>query len=1351
MHLKKQNYVSRTCTEVAYGQDGGVEHLSENKPLSDYRDISAYVLLGDSGAGKTESFKYESQQPGCMYITAREFINFDTEDSWKNKVLFIDGLDEIRAGTINGLVPLDAIRKQLKKLGCPSFRISCREADWLGAGDSQDLNAITSQEGIVVLHLEPLNEEGISKIAQYENPSLNLEKFFEWARKQDFISLLGNPVILKIFIKAVSDDDWPDSRKQAYEMACKEFVLEDNREHRAANRQCMHSTEKILNTAGMLYVHLLISGIEGYALSPENKNKQYPYFNEIFNNNSGLIEHTLKSKLFEHGNSDGLRKPLHRSIAGFLAAGYLNQLIEKKGLPLGRVLSLITSPDGGIVSSLRELYAWLVTVCVNHRESMLSRDPHGVVLYGDVTFFTRQQKEILLHYLYNEATQHPGFRSENWIRSPFGALATPDMEDVFQKIIVSSSRDSANQALIDCVMDSIEYGASYPKLKKSLLNIVKDHTWYSGIRRSALHILFKNYDNSPNNFKEYLTLLEDIKNGITEDSDDDLLGILLLQMYPAVLPVSKVLDYLHKPKNESYCGMYYKFWRDDFVKKSSRNEIAELLDILSNKKEIKGFIRPYSFYDFLGELLTKGLMLWGDSISDSRLYDWLGILLDKYGHSSANQNRQKVTASQWISKKPERYKAILMEGASRLAKGPSSSFHHVYDRLIGVKAPPDIGYWYLEQAIAYKNDEIANGFFREAVSFLELDENQIDFTLDDVFEWVNHHPEFRTTLEDLLVVKGERYDMIIENASSRKKRNKEENQRKLKWITELIKHKEEIKNGTASPAIFHDIAFAYYGHLIEARGDTSHERLQSIFPGRYDMYEVSLTGLKKVINRSDFPSIQDIIKTHIDSRSYYIGQAVLAGLDEIYTQSPDDLNNLTEQQINYALIFYFTEITGNKSLWLEFFLKNNHDLMSDIFIQYATACLKSGKDHITGIYQLAFDELWSKIAIKSVIPILKKFPVRAKTQQIHMLDELLKAALRYECPELLSLIGSKLKTKSMDVMQRSKWFAAGLLLNPKPYEGKVYEFMGGNSKRIHAVAGFLTSRRDQWKYEYKLPETTMGVLIQKMGSLFKPDVKPYGKTYTVTPAMDAVNLVSSLINKLSAIESVDANSELERLVELPDLANWKDQLRGALYHQRKAMRDAVFQVPDIFQVRKTLDNAEPANAADLMSITQTHLYGLANYIRHGSTKDYMQYWREDRPQIENACRDALLSDLKKLLAPLKIDASKEGYYADEKRADIKVSYNDGEGFNVPIEIKLSESRELWSALWEQLIKKYTRDPGAQGYGIYLVFWFGIEFIAPPPYGKKPKSALELKDMLLGMMSEDERRLIGLCVIDCSKH
>ena len=119
------------------------------------------------------------------------------------------------------------------------------------------------------------------------------------------------------------------------------------------------------------------------------------------------------------------------------------------------------------------------------------------------------------------------------------------------------------------------------------------------------------------------------------------------------------------------------------------------------------------------------------------------------------------------------------------------------------------------------------------------------------------------------------------------------------------------------------------------------------------------------------------------------------------------------------------------------------------------------------------------------------------------------------------------------------------------------------------------------------------------------------------------------------------------------------------------------------------------------------------------------------------------------LAPFGVDAAPEGRYADEKRSDIRVSFG---GFNVPIEIKKSSHRNLWSAIGSQLIAKYTRDPGADGHGIYVVFWLGNEPepCQMPGSGRRPKSAADLEERLRATLAPEERHLIGVRVIDIAR-
>jgi hypothetical protein len=107
--------------------------------------------------------------------------------------------------------------------------------------------------------------------------------------------------------------------------------------------------------------------------------------------------------------------------------------------------------------------------------------------------------------------------------------------------------------------------------------------------------------------------------------------------------------------------------------------------------------------------------------------------------------------------------------------------------------------------------------------------------------------------------------------------------------------------------------------------------------------------------------------------------------------------------------------------------------------------------------------------------------------------------------------------------------------------------------------------------------------------------------------------------------------------------------------------------------------------------------------------------------------------------------------AADKRADIVVLTPDG--LKLPVEVKRDTHRDLWSAARNQLARLYARDPGSQGYGVYLVFYFGPDRgsgITPHPNGALlADSPEELKRALDASVPAEHRDRITCAVVDVS--
>src|SRR5579872_4656925 len=68
-----------------------------SRPFFDFRESSTLVLLGDPGSGKTYVFNEAAKAEGGRFLKARTFLSMPS-DMLKGQALFIDGLDEKRAG-----------------------------------------------------------------------------------------------------------------------------------------------------------------------------------------------------------------------------------------------------------------------------------------------------------------------------------------------------------------------------------------------------------------------------------------------------------------------------------------------------------------------------------------------------------------------------------------------------------------------------------------------------------------------------------------------------------------------------------------------------------------------------------------------------------------------------------------------------------------------------------------------------------------------------------------------------------------------------------------------------------------------------------------------------------------------------------------------------------------------------------------------------------------------------------------------------------------------------------------------------------------------------------------------------
>jgi hypothetical protein len=250
--------------------------------------------------------------------------------------------------------------------------------------------------------------------------------------------------------------------------------------------------------------------------------------------------------------------------------------------------------------------------------------------------------------------------------------------------------------------------------------------------------------------------------------------------------------------------------------------------------------------------------------------------------------------------------------------------------------------------------------------------------------------------------------------------------------------------------------------------------------------------------------------------------------------------------------------------------------------------------------------------------------------------------------------------------------------------------------------------------------------------------------------------VRAAIKALQGEVGAEAGRLLANLVQDPRLANWRPEVRHAQAQQAAQTRDHNFQYPMPSSIHASVSGGPPINASDLQAVVMEEIERLRRELRTDDIMPWRHYWNRNSqgkvttPLIENDCRDQLLERLRDRLARYHIAASiPEARRGDETRADIL--FLSHAGCNLPLEAKRHYHADIWLAASTQL-QRYALSEGADGFGIYLVFWFGNE-VSPTPSrpdgGDGPETAQELEHMLRNDLPQVVRNRLEVIVFDVS--
>jgi len=1326
--------------------DPSDEGNSGTRLFSSFLTVPNIVLLGDPGAGKTHLFNFFANQTGGKTLHARDFLNLDPSTLSGFQVLFIDALDEKRAGRGDQRT-VDSIIRKLLIVKPGQLRIACRASDWLGAIDLAAFAPyFQANGGHTVLSLAPMSEGEQQEVLRSRGVA-NADAFLAEAKRRGLDELLGNPQNLVMLADVVAQGAWPSSRFELFDKAV-DVLLSEHNPHRTVRSEDAFSPKELRDAAGALCAVRIVSDIDGISISDFDSNPRFPSYRRIELNERVKLKAALSRRAFVAGPAQDVFDYSHRTIAEFLAARWLVDQVRGGGLPLGRVRTLL-GVDGRPSSELRGLHAWLAILLPEDAEILIRSDPFGVLSYGDARHLSPTSRRVLLSALAALQSQDPWFRGDNWSTHAIAGLSAPDMADAFRDVL---RRPDAGHSLRTVVLDALAEGEPIAALSPELLAIIADPSLSYAERYRAVDALFRCGDEAQ---KQLVSTFKGLQRS---PNDVRLRSHIIQKLSSKSFGAGDLLALLADAVELGEELPTGALWRLDNA--IADDEIANVLDALSQLSFASAFENARDAGDalhFFDALIARYLTRHPD-ISGKTLAGWLG---SRARLAPYQISRTGTVHTMLKSNEAALVRLIDFEVEQMSDQDSPWTFYHNLCKLSLFSISDDLLLARLKDGIKRTEGQKRSTLYPLALSlafgigppayeqFVDL----VEFAEGDDSLVAARLSACSCPLDDWRVADARRRIASQDEKSAQQHRNRHD----------FEKASVEIRTGTHL-AWLSWLGRIYYAEFADVdREALPHQRLVHQL-GEANA-KVALDGFVAVASRMQVTALADVVHLERNSQWHPWWLAMKAGLDELAAAGVDLSRfppQFIESMIAIDCIHPVFVHKGNTSTvfehaWKRFFVDAHPQLAISAYEALARSALERSTESIYGLHELLSTESLAANRAEKAKALLRDYP----DQSWNTLRRLVPAALEGSGQREIADLARRGIAGTIGTLPRTDayilWLALGYTYERSQFQELVTNLDPADRTRfIWSLRDVLTSTKWTEDGPPNIGPDRLVEIARLTAAAFPRSEHPTTGWSGDTNPWDASEFVQGILNRLALDGSSSAMTALQALATCPELATYREHALHASSVQLVRRIDSQFNQPSFESALEVFSKGRPVSSADLQALVLAHLDDIGVRIASGNSDAFKRFWNENGrggikdPKPEESARDVLLDLLRERLYPLSLTVEPEGHMARDKRADIVISQK---GLKGVIEIKRQSHGEVWTAINTQLDRLYARDPDTQGCGVYCVLWYGSKhrpsIRACPDCGASPGSAREMQSRLQALVPPDRAAKIRAIVIDVS--
>lgn len=1290
------------------------------------------VILGEAGMGKSRLLA-ELAVDGCKFVSARRLIGAADPKSLVGNAttVLIDALDE--APSFKEGDAVDRVFMALERAGYPHFVLSCRVEDWQGATGT---SMIREHYGTppLELYLTPLDRPQIEQFFAHSVGADKATSAYAYYEERQLEEWLGNPQTLEMVERVAREGKFPETSSKLFEQFIDLCWRDSNDIKREANKS-LPTKETVLDILGSAFAQLILTGSRALVLAAASEiaTSEYSVDNlESFPGVTSWADAAGNRLIRTIPGEDKRFTYLHRRIGEYLGAQWLSKYANTT-VKRERLLNRL-SKNGIVPASLRGIFGWL-SLDSHLAKHIITTDPMAVVEYADADCFDEEYGRILLEALGQLARDNPWFR--DWKTHRAKALVRGNLLHQSMRII---STDESPFHLRMTLLEQLQ-GENYDnEIIDQLKTIAIDTAQYFALRQAACKALGDRIDVS-----EWSFLVEEFRQQATRDSMR-LASETIIQVGVEHFDSQQIIETIFAHGGFSLCrapaeeedSLGLRFYQYRTAIPDDRLEST--LDLLS---EFCNALMPEHRDIECGDIisLSKALIvrqLKLGTVEPKRLWKWISAVGDRHGYADEDNK----ALSGFLHNDVELRRAI--QQLVILAEADASEMRLAAYKMGDIERALHVN----DDDLAYLLDAMPDGDCRWQEILLLI--NHTDDQGVAAREAATRHAKKEEGGEKWLagLTKRPKPKWQIEQEERARKRAMERNTRWEESRARVREHVEDLRLGRFSKVVGPAQAYLARFSDIDQKLPPA-ERLADWLGD--ELQQAAFEGFRNYLNiLPPYPAAAHIAESYTESKSWSAMYILLAALAE-RVRAEESLDKITDDQLVSAQLHI-----SNHWVSEEEFKPLRNAVQRELIRRPAAYAnfahlaiepsLKKRSEHISGLHEI-ISEPWDKsLAIELALEWLNKYPRMHGRPEEAMIDLLLKEA---KFNELLTVCLRRLKSKVLTEERQRNWLAVLLLVDFS--KGK--KRLDGISKRDRDMLWTIRARLGGRRMDAVTDNVATEIaawIVNEFRETFPITNRPSGVTSGDVNPWDASDYLSRLIDRVGSDISDEAKSAIDFLAKTND--GYRDRILSVKAEQKRKRAEQQFVLFEKTEVAAILTDSEPESLPDL----QTRLLQLLDLVEAQVRSNDTESWRgfydgNNIPVEEEQCSERLIDILR--AHEQNITFTPEGHIGHDREIDIDCTLGN---LRLPIELKGQWHAKLWTAADDQLDQQQAVDHRAQGYGIYLVLWFGDvdrsgwKPLTGAPRGSgitKPQTPLELESALIANSQAVKNDRITIKVID----